>query len=145
MRILLVEDDALLGDAIQAGLQQAGHAVDWLRDGAQADTALLTGEYAAMVLDLGLPGLCGLTVLQRLRRRDCSLPVLILTARDTVADRISGLDSGADDYLVKPFDMGELAARLRALLRRAGGHAAPSLQAGGVRAGPGPASGASTG
>lgn len=132
MRILLVEDDALLGDAVQAGLKQAGHAVDWARDGVAAETALKTEDYAAVVLDLGLPRKDGLLVLRDLRARRGSLPVLVLTARDTVDDRISGLDAGADDYLVKPFDMGELNARLRALLRRAGGQPAPVLSAAGI-------------
>ena len=132
MRILLVEDDALLGDALQAGLRQAGHAVNWARDGVGADTALMAEDYAAMVLDLGLPRMDGLEVLQRLRRKKNSLPVLILTARDTVNDRIRGLDAGADDYLVKPFDLGELNARLRALLRRAGGQSTPLLAAAGL-------------
>ncbi len=132
MRILLVEDDTLLGDALQAGLRQAGHAVDWVRDGVSAETALLTEDYAAMVLDLGLPRMDGLDVLHHLRQKQKTLPVLILTARDTVDDRIRGLDAGADDYLVKPFDLGELNARLRALLRRAGGQPAPLLTAGGV-------------
>ena len=125
MRILLVEDDALLGDALQAGLKQAGHAVDWVRDGVSAETALAAEEYAAAVLDLGLPRKDGIDVLR-------GLPVLILTARDTVDDRIRGLDAGADDYLVKPFDLGELNARLRALLRRAGGQPAPVLAASGI-------------
>jgi two-component system OmpR family response regulator/two-component system response regulator QseB len=132
MRILLVEDDALLGDALQAGLKQAGHAVDWTRDGIGADTALATGEYAAVVLDLGLPRMSGLEVLRKLRAKKSALPVLILTARDTVEDRIKGLDAGADDYLVKPCDLGELNARLRALLRRAGGQPAPVLAASGI-------------
>jgi len=132
MRILLVEDDALLGDALQAGLKQAGHAVDWTRDGVGADTALATADYAAVVLDLGLPRKDGLTVLRNLRARKQALPVLILTARDTVDDRIKGLDAGADDYLVKPCDLGELNARLRALLRRAGGQPAPVLAASGI-------------
>jgi DNA-binding response OmpR family regulator len=132
MRILLVEDDALLGDALQAGLKQAGHAVDWTRDGVSAETALATEEYAAVVLDLGLPRKDGLDVLRNLRARKRALPVLILTARDTVEDRIRGLDAGADDYLVKPFDLGELNARLRALLRRAGGQPAPVLAASGI-------------
>lgn len=132
MRILLVEDDALLGDALQAGLKQAGHAVDWTRDGIGADTALATGEYAAVVLDLGLPRMSGLEVLRRLRAQKRALPVLILTARDTVDDRIKGLDAGADDYLVKPCDLGELNARLRALLRRAGGQPTPVLAASGI-------------
>lgn len=127
MRILLVEDDSLLGDGIQAGLVQAGFAVDWLRDGAQADAALQTETYAAVVLDLGLPKLSGLELLRRLRARGNAVPVLILTARDAVEDRIKGLDSGADDYVVKPFDLHELAARLRALTRRGRGEAAAAL------------------
>jgi DNA-binding response OmpR family regulator len=132
MRILLVEDDALLGDALEAGLKQAGHAVDWVRDGIRADTALATEDYAAVVLDLGLPRKDGIEVLRGLRAKKRSLPVLILTARDTVEDRIKGLDAGADDYLVKPFDLGELNARLRALLRRAGGQPTPVLTASGL-------------
>jgi DNA-binding response OmpR family regulator len=127
MRILLVEDDALLGDALQVGLRQADYAVDWVKDGISAETALMTGDYAAVVLDLGLPRMDGLDVLRHLRAKKMTLPVLILTARDTVDDRIKGLDAGADDYLVKPVDLGELAARLRALLRRAGGQSAPVL------------------
>jgi two-component system OmpR family response regulator/two-component system response regulator QseB len=127
MRILLVEDDALLGDALQVGLRQADYAVDWVRDGISAETALMTGDYAAVVLDLGLPRMDGLDVLRHLRAKQKTLPVLILTARDTVEDRIRGLDAGADDYLVKPCDLGELTARLRALLRRAGGQSAPVL------------------
>lgn len=132
MRILVVEDDALLGDAIQAGLIQAGFAVDWVHDGAQADQALAVTPFDAAVLDIGLPRLSGLEVLRRLRARKAATPVLLLTARDTVEDRIQGLDTGADDYLVKPFDMGELSARLRALIRRAGGSTAPTLHAGEV-------------
>ena len=136
MRILVVEDDALLGDAIQAGLKQAGYAVDWLRDGVTADQALTTEPYAAVVLDWGLPRLSGLEVLQRLRNRKSDIPVILLTARDTVYDRIQGLDHGADDYLIKPFDMGELAARLRALVRRASGSTTPLLKAGEVELDP---------
>ena len=127
MRILLVEDDSLLGDGIVAGLRQRGFAVDWSQDGAAADTALHTEQFAAIVLDLGLPKLTGLEVLRRLRGRGDATPVLILTARDAVEDRVKGLDSGADDYLLKPFDLDELAARLRALLRRAHGTPAPLL------------------
>jgi two-component system OmpR family response regulator/two-component system response regulator QseB len=132
MRILVIEDDALLGDAIQAGIKQAGYAVDWMKDGASADQALGTEPYAAAILDLGLPRMSGLEVLRRLRSRNIPIPVLILTAMDSVEDRIKGLDSGADDYLVKPFDMGELTARLRALIRRASGKAAPVLRLAGV-------------
>jgi two-component system OmpR family response regulator/two-component system response regulator QseB len=132
MRVLVIEDDALLGDAIQAGLKQAGYAVDWMKDGISADLALGTEPYAAAVLDLGLPRMSGLEVLRRLRSRNVPIPVLILTAMDSVEDRIKGLDAGADDYLVKPFDMGELTARLRALIRRASGKPAPALQIAGV-------------
>jgi two-component system OmpR family response regulator/two-component system response regulator QseB len=136
MRILVVEDDALLGDALQAGLKQSGYAVDWMRDGVSAEQALATEPYAAVVLDLGLPRLSGLEVLRRLRDRKAPVPVLILTAMDAVGDRIGGLDAGADDYLVKPFDMGELVARLRALIRRTGGNAEPLLQVAGVELDP---------
>lgn len=130
MRILVVEDDALLGDALQSGLSQAAYAVDWVRDGLQANLALSNETYAAVILDLGLPKRSGLDVLRQLRQSQKQLPVLILTARDTVQDRIQGLDAGADDYLVKPFDMGELNARLRALLRRAHGYTQASLKIG---------------
>ena len=130
MRILLVEDDALLGDGLQAGLAQSGFNVDWVRDGIAGELALRTGEYAGVVLDLGLPRLSGLELLQRLRRGGNKVPVLILTARDRVEDRIKGLDGGADDYLIKPFDLNELAARLRALARRSRGEAAPTLRVG---------------
>ncbi len=130
MRVLVVEDDALLGDAIQAGLRQQDFVADWVRDGVAADLALETATHAAVVLDLGLPRRSGLEVLARLRARKNPVPVLILTARDTVEDRIGGLDAGADDYLVKPFDMGELAARLRALVRRRTGSATSALAVG---------------
>ena len=123
MRVLLVEDDALLGAAIHAGLEQSDYTVDWLRDGAQAASALRTAEPDLLILDIGLPGRSGLEILAELRARGSSLPVLLLTARDTVSDRIAGLDRGADDYLVKPFDLGELTARLRAIARRRGGRA----------------------
>ncbi|MCB1966422.1 MAG: response regulator transcription factor, partial [Candidatus Accumulibacter sp.] len=136
MRILLAEDDALLGDGIRAGLKLAGYAVDWVRDGDAARLALLDHAYQACVLDLGLPKRDGLSVLRDLRARGQQLPVLILTARDTSADKIAGLDSGADDYLTKPFDLPELQARLRALIRRAGGVAAPALTHAGVRLDP---------
>lgn len=132
MRILLVEDDALLGDGIRAGLKLADYAVDWVRDGEAARLALADHSYHACVLDLGLPKKDGLAVLKELRGRSNALPVLILTARDTHADKIAGLDAGADDYLTKPFDLGELQARLRALIRRAGGTATPLLSHGNV-------------
>jgi DNA-binding response OmpR family regulator len=136
MRILLVEDDTLLGDGIKAGLKQTGFAVDWVTDGHAARLALETEEYCLIVLDLGLPKVSGLDVLKWLRTSGRQLPVLILTARDTVADRVSGLDAGADDYLIKPFDLDELTARLRALLRRSGGQATPVLRHGDVELDP---------
>lgn len=132
MRILLVEDDALLGDGVRAGLKLADYAVDWVRDGEAACLALLDHSYQACVLDLGLPKRDGLSVLKDLRQRGNQLPVLILTARDSSADKIAGLDAGADDYLTKPFDLPELQARLRALIRRAGGAATPTLEHAGV-------------
>lgn len=136
MRVLVVEDDALLGDAIQAGLKQSGYAVDWMKDGVSAEQALATEPYSAVVLDLGLPRLSGLEVLRRLRGKNNPTPVLILTAMDAVDSRIKGLDAGADDYLVKPFDMGELGARLRALIRRASGKPDALLEAAGVKLDP---------
>ena len=130
MRILVVEDDPLLGDGIQAGLAQAGFGVDWVKDGAAGELALKTASHAAVVLDLGLPRLSGLELLRRLRAGGNKTPVLVLTARDAIEDRIRGLDGGADDYVVKPFDLHELAARLRALIRRSAGDAAPVLRIG---------------
>lgn len=132
MRVLLAEDDALLGDGIRAGLKLADYAVDWVRDGEMAHLALRDNVYDACVLDLGLPRRDGLSVLKALRERGNALPVLILTARDASTDKIAGLDSGADDYLTKPFDLAELQARLRALLRRTQGASAPTLCHGGV-------------
>jgi len=128
LRVLLVEDDELLGSAVQTGLEQFGYTVDWLTNGRQAADALQTDQPDLLILDLGLPGKDGLTLLSDLRMRDCSIPVLILTARDTVEDRILGLDMGADDYLVKPFDLGELNARLRAIFRRQSGRATPLIR-----------------
>jgi len=130
MRILVIEDDPLLGDGINNGLAQAGFAVDWVTDGSLGAAALKTEDYAAVVLDLGLPKLSGLELLRRLRSSGNHVPVLILTARDAIEDRVKGLDSGADDYLVKPFDLLELAARLRALTRRISGVADASLRVG---------------
>ncbi len=132
MRLLLVEDDALLGDGIRAGLMLAAYAVDWVQDGKMALLALADHSYDACVLDLGLPGKDGLTVLREMRSCGDQTPVLLLTARDTPEDKITGLDHGADDYLTKPFDLGELQARIRALLRRAGGKAQPLLEHRGV-------------
>lgn len=136
MRILLVEDDTLLGQGASAGLAQAGWAVDWVTDGLDADAALRSTSYDAVVLDLGLPGIDGLTVLGRLRTAKDATPVLVLTARDTLADRVAGLDAGGDDYLVKPFELAELQARLRALLRRSKGAAGPILRHGRVALNP---------
>jgi len=130
MRVLVVEDDPLLGDALRVGLAQAGFSTDRVRDGRAGLVALASEPFAAVVLDLGLPALSGLELLARLRADGNAIPVLILTARDAIPDRIAGLDAGADDYLVKPVDLGELAARLRALVRRAAGHAAPLLEVG---------------
>ena len=129
MRILLAEDDTLLGDGLRAGLRQLGFQVDWVRDGEAAERELRAEPYAAAVLDLGLPRLDGLEVLTRVRRAGVTLPVLVLTARDAVASRIRGLDLGADDYVVKPVDLQELAARLRALVRRAHGQPQERLRA----------------
>lgn len=136
MRVLLIEDDALLGDGIRAGLKQAGFAVDWVQDGRAGQRTLEAEEYALMVLDLGLPKLSGMELLHWLRGRGSKLPVLILTARDMVADRIGGLNSGADDYLIKPFDLDELIARLRALLRRSSGQVTPILRHGDIELDP---------
>ena len=133
MRILLAEDDPILGDGLRAGLRQQGFSVDWVRDGVAAERELLSGDYAAAVLDLGLPLKDGLDVLQTLRARKISTPVLVLTARDAVPDRIRGLDLGADDYVVKPVDLHELGARLRSLVRRAHGQMQDALQCGAVR------------
>jgi len=136
MRLLLVEDDAMLGAALRAGLQQDGHAVDWVRDANAADSAWLAPRdcpFDAVVLDLGLPGGSGLDLLRRARGRGIATPVLIATARDRVADRVVGLDAGADDYLVKPLDLDELNARLRAVARRTAGRGDDLLQLGEVR------------
>ncbi|MCB1762895.1 MAG: response regulator [Gammaproteobacteria bacterium] len=130
MRLLLVEDDELLGSAVYSGLTHAGYTVDWLRDGKAAAAALKQEQVDLLVLDLGLPGKDGLSVLRELRADGSSLPVLILTARDTVEERIAGLDIGADDYLIKPFDLGELNARLRAIARRRAGRATLKIQHG---------------
>lgn len=133
MKILLVEDDLILGDAVMRAVQQAGFGVDWARDGVQADHALDAYVYDAMLLDLGLPRREGLDVLRRLRKRGVTLPVMILTARDSVEARVCGLDAGADDYLLKPFSHDEMLARLRALLRRAHGVAESDIRVGQLR------------
>ena len=126
----------MIGESVCDGLAQEGHAVDWVRDGAAAETAIGTEPYDAVLLDLGLPRRDGLEVLRRVRGRRNDVPVLVITARDAVADRVKGLDAGADDYLVKPFDLDELAARVRALSRRAAGRAAPVVEHGPIRLNP---------
>lgn len=136
MRILLVEDDLMIGEVVLDALREARYAVDWVRDGRMAGTALSTQAYDLVLLDLGLPGLGGLDVLRALRERRTATPVLIATARDAVADRIAGLDAGADDYIVKPYDLQELQARIRALLRRSAGQAQPWFEQHGVRLNP---------
>jgi two-component system, OmpR family, response regulator len=118
MRILVAEDDAILADGVTRTLRQSGYAVDWVQNGLEADSALDTDDFDLLILDIGLPKKSGLDVLKRLRGRDSRLPVLILTALDGVNDRVRGLDAGADDYLAKPFDLSELEARVRALVRR---------------------------
>lgn len=130
MRVLLAEDDAMIGAAVRDRLRSQGFAVDWVRDGRAADTALAEDVYDLLLLDLGLPGREGLAVLKALRGRGSTLPVVILTARDAVDDRVAGLDAGADDYVVKPFDLKELEARLRAVLRRRAGSASSVIEHG---------------
>ena len=132
MRLLLVEDDPMIGASVQKGLRQDGFAVDWVRDGNAAAAALRSGGFDALLLDLGLPGQSGDTLLRSIRAGGNAIPVLIITARDAVTDRIKGLDSGADDYIVKPFDLDELAARIRAVRRRHSGRADQMIRVGAV-------------
>ncbi|QBM30347.1 response regulator [Hydrogenophaga pseudoflava] len=132
MRLLLVEDDSMIGESVLDLLRAEQYAVDWVRDGDAADTALRTQDYDLVLLDLGLPRQDGLSVLRRLRARRSRVPVLIATARDALAQRVEGLDAGADDYVVKPYEMDELLARIRALLRRASGRAEPVYEHQGV-------------
>lgn len=127
MRILLVEDDPMIANAVEMALKDAAHAVDWVCDGETACAALDLSQHQAVLLDLGLPGCDGLEVLRHIRHQGHHLPVIIITARDAVEDRIQGLDLGADDYLLKPFDINELLARLRAVIRRQSGQAMPQL------------------
>jgi len=127
MRVLLVEDDEMLGGGLQSGLMQDGYAVDWVKDGDAAELFLRTEEYEIVILDLGLPKKSGIDVLRHLRSEGGDIPVLILTARDSVEDRVKGLDCGADDYMVKPFDLNELNARIRALMRRRSGRAETTI------------------
>jgi two-component system, OmpR family, response regulator QseB len=130
MRLLLVEDDTMIGESVRKGLRQDGFAVDWVQDGRTAEVAAGDAVYDLILLDLGLPKKSGLEVLKAMRRAGNRTPVLILTARDAVADRVAGLDAGADDYLIKPFDLEELGARIRALLRRNSGRIAPVIEVG---------------
>ena len=136
MRLLLVGDDAMIGEAVLQVLRAEHYAVDWVRDGALADAALRSEQYDLVLLDLGLPGRGGLDVLRALRARRVHVPVLIATARDAVGDRIAGLDAGADDYVVKPYDIDELLARIRALLRRSAGRGEPVFEHKGVSLNP---------
>lgn len=130
MRLLLVEDDPMIGTSVRNGLRQEGHSVDWVRDGAAAELAIANDVHELILLDLGLPRKSGLELLSSLRRKGVATPVLVITARDSVADRVKGLDAGADDYLVKPFDLDELSARIRALMRRHAGRASPIIELG---------------
>lgn len=136
MRILLAEDDTMIGKSVQIALKQEGYAVDWVRDGVAAELSLANGVYDLLLLDLGLPRKAGLEILKGLRAKKNAIQVLILTARDAVADRVKGLDEGADDYLVKPFDLDELSARIRALTRRHAGRAEPVIEHGPLRVDP---------
>ncbi len=136
MRLLLIEDDELIGDGIQTGLNQVGYAIDWVQDAEAGEHALNVESYDGLILDVGLPRQSGLSLLKNLRSAGNELPVLILTARDSIYDKIRGLDTGADDYMIKPFDLEELAARLRAVLRRAQGRASPCLEYGSLRLDP---------
>jgi two-component system, OmpR family, response regulator QseB len=133
MRVLLVEDDAMIAQGLQTALRQGGFAVDWMRDGKSAAAALQTSVFDVALLDLGLPHRDGLDVLRELRKRGDATPVIILTARDEIQNRIAGLDAGADDYIVKPFDLDEVMARMRSVLRRAGGRGDSSIQHGELR------------
>src|SRR5882762_1998800 len=132
MRVLLVEDDRMIGESIRAALRQDGSAVDWVRDGRSAESTLGTEQFDLVLLDLGLPKQDGIEILRAMRSRHDQTPVIVLTARDALPDRVAGLDAGADDYLVKPFELEELAARIRAVLRRHAGRVEPKLEYQGV-------------
>src|SRR5271163_4656363 len=136
MRVLLVEDDGMIAQGLQTALRQAGFAVDWMDDGVRAAAALKTSAFDVVLLDLGLPRRDGIEVLRELRRRGDATPVIILTARDEIQHRIAGLDAGADDYVVKPFDLDEVMARMRSVLRRAAGRGDPGIQHGDLRIDP---------
>ncbi|MFI3222086.1 MAG: response regulator [Methylococcaceae bacterium] len=132
MRLLLVEDDEILGDGLVAGLKMEGYAVDWLTNGKLADEALKLNAYELIVLDLNLPDMDGMSILKALRARKDETPVMVLTAKDTISDRVLGLDSGADDFVIKPFELDEVCARLRALARRSEGRSAPTIEYKGI-------------
>jgi len=132
MRLLLVEDDEILGDGLVAGLKMEGYAVDWLTNGKLADEALKLNTYELIVLDLNLPDMDGMSILKALRARKDETPVMVLTAKDTISDRVLGLDSGADDFVIKPFELDEVCARLRALARRSEGRSAPTIEYKGI-------------
>jgi two-component system OmpR family response regulator/two-component system response regulator QseB len=136
MRVLLVEDDRMIGESIRTALRQDGSAVDWVRDGRSAETALGTEQFDLVLLDLGLPQRDGIEILRAMRSRHDQTPVIVLTARDALPDRVTGLDAGADDYLVKPFELEELAARIRAVTRRRSGRAEPGIQIDQIRLDP---------
>lgn len=133
MRVLLVEDDRLIAEGVRTGLRQEGHTVDWMRDGPGAEAALRNSKFDVVLLDLGLPGRDGIEVLRSMRRREDRTPVIVVTARDDVEDRVQGLDAGADDYIVKPFSLKEVAARIRSVSRRAAGRAEPAIEHNGIR------------
>jgi len=132
MRVLVVEDDSMIGQSLCSALRQSGYAVDWVREAGEADTALLGEQFALVLLDLGLPQRDGLEVLRSMRARNDSTPVIVITARDSLTDRVSGLDAGADDYIVKPFELDELLARMRAVVRRHAGRGQSAIAVGSV-------------
>src|SRR5271165_2797120 len=136
MRVLLVEDDGMIAQGLQTALRQAGFAVDWMRDGGSAAAALKSAAFDVVLLDLGLPHRDGIEVLRGLRKRGDATPVIILTARDEIQHRVAGLDAGADDYIVKPFDLDEMTARMRSVLRRAAGRGDPAIVHGELRLDP---------
>jgi two-component system, OmpR family, response regulator QseB len=136
MRVLIVEDDEMIAQGLQTALRRGGFAVDWMRDGKNAAAALLASSFDVVLLDLGLPHRDGIDVLRELRRRGDATPVIILTARDEIQHRVAGLDAGADDYIVKPFDLDEMMARMRSVLRRAAGRGDPHIQHGDLRLDP---------
>jgi two-component system response regulator QseB len=136
MRVLLVEDDSMIAQGLQTALRQEGHAVDWMRDGPSAAAALKGASFDLVLLDLGLPQRDGIDVLRELRRRGDATPVIIVTARDEVRDRVRGLDAGADDYIVKPFDLDEVSARMRSVVRRVAGRGDPCIEHRGIRLNP---------